>query len=144
MDIDLTPWVEKQTYRAGIALVKFGKRLFGEKQAAWLAFADGRPATVEFCVIDGRTYVIDTALLTPFGDDVSSPPWLVSARAGERATFVVEDTAGPGKTTRNVAFTEVTDTALKLRVFYLTLHHEPMRQRAVAAPQRAPVFEVTA
>jgi hypothetical protein len=136
-------WLENRTDKALLGVARFLHRVFGDAHMHWLAFEDGRPCTADFCELDGKSYVVDPARASPFGDKYPEIGWAPEARVRRRAALTTASTSTPEKLTRDVTLTEITDSAIKLRVVNLAVS-DPMRAHAAAALSRVAVFEVTA
>jgi hypothetical protein len=136
-------WLEDRIDKALLGGVRFLHRVFGDAQMHWLAFEDGLRCTADFCELDGKSYVVDAVLASPFGDEYPEIGWAPEARARRRAALTTASTSTPEKLTRDVTLTEITDSAVKLRAVNLAVS-DPLRAHAAAALSRVAVFEVTA
>jgi hypothetical protein len=136
-------WLENRVDEALLGVARFLHRVFGDAEMHWLAFEDGRPCTADFCELDGKSYVVDAILASPFGDEFPDMGWAPEARVRRRAVLTTASTSTPEKLTRDVTLMEITDSAVKLRVVNLAVS-DPLRAHAAAALDRVAVFEVTA
>jgi hypothetical protein len=136
-------WLDNRIKKAALGAVRFLHRLFGDAEMHWLVFEDGGLCTADFCELDDKSYVVDAILAAPFGDTSSKMGWAEKARIRKRAALTTASTSTSEKLTRDVTLTEITDSAIKLRVVNLAVS-DPLRARAAAALSRVAVFEVTA
>ena len=136
-------WLENRIEKAALGVVRFLHRLFGDAEMHWLVFEDGGLCTTDFCELDDKSYVVDAILASPFGDTSPQMGWAEEARIRKRAALTTASTSTSEKLTRDVTLTEITDSAIKLRVVNLAVS-DPLRARAAAALSRVAVFEVTA
>ena len=137
-------WLENRTNKALLGVARFLHRVFGDAEMYWLTFEDGGLCTADFCELDGKSYVVDAVLASPFGDkNPEEIGWAPEARVRRRAALTTASTSTPEKLTRDVTLTEITDSAIKLRVVNLAVS-DTLRADAAAALSRVAVFEVTA
>ena len=136
-------WLENRIEKVALGAGRFLHRVFGDAEMHWLVFEDGQLCTADFCELDGKSYVVDAVQASPFGDEYPEIGWASEARVRGLAALTTASTSTSEKLTRGVTLTEITDSAIKLRVVNLAVS-EPLRARAAAALSRVAVFEVTA